>query len=449
MKYFLLCPIISYSFLCFGSDLAPNSNFSKNEPINPGTQIRVVELFSENKCEEINSLIKPTFYDQLRPNVLAIVAFCDPKGQDTEKMFAMARAKEPTGDLIMVLQATHTWKQNPEKSMPLWQDVLKFARNPYLQSMAKEYLAGNVTEAQAISLSRIAFYGNAQVGAAYDSKPINAYRSVPSTSNSQTSEHLRINMGAQKWLPFGSVAGNYFGNFRYFPKNKNLSDFLHDLEFPLNLRVGTYEDIVFRPFIGANLQEGTLFHSYYGMGIMGIAYRSEYKQSVQASIFSDHFHPADLRPQEGVHFRFEYNWEFFPQSWVFRFLTFIERTKAAQDFNNGTDITYTHTDIGANLGTRYTRDGIVLGLDLKPSFRTDSLPSYYTNQKGQYTVKQRKDYKIAIQPNLVIPVFSYVQFAMWYEYDRAISNLNADDYANYNLINHTVGMALKTQFSNY
>jgi hypothetical protein len=66
----------------------------------PEFQWKLVEAYSNERCDVVRDAVKPEMYEKLRPNVRAIVAFCEPKGIDPEKLFASAEKEDPGGDLV-------------------------------------------------------------------------------------------------------------------------------------------------------------------------------------------------------------------------------------------------------------------------------------------------------------------------------------------------------------
>lgn len=439
----------AYAELSF---LSESENSGAKGKVNADLQWRIVELYSNERCDLVHALVRPEDYERLRPNILAIVAYCKPDHQESEKLFQLAEREDPAGDLIMAMHAQSVWAVDSEKAKPLWEKVLKFARNPYLQTMAKEYLTDNVAKAsnKPLQLSKITIYGRLRAGGSYETNPILRYDSNPGRARPQRVGNLQLLAGAQRWYPFGSISAIYNGAYSRYWMSSDLNTIQNELEIPVNLRMGTHEDLVLRPFGGFDWAGGNPYRSTYGFGVMGIAYRSDYKQYVQGSVYNENLPVARFRAQEGTHFRFDYNWEFYPAAWLFRFQMFMDHVKAANDFNNGTDITYSHTDFGGDLGAQVHLSGITFGLDAKAIFRFDSLPSRYAAPStGVSAEKTRQDMNWVLTPSFSVPLFSYMQLYAWYEYNKNSSNIGASDYADYNIVNQIFGARLQTQFSNY
>lgn len=83
-------------------------------------QSQIVQFYSDGRCDKVRNLVSKIDPYRLRPNVLAIVAFCEPPGRDAEALFAQAEAESPTGDLIAVLHALYRSKRSASSAEPLW-----------------------------------------------------------------------------------------------------------------------------------------------------------------------------------------------------------------------------------------------------------------------------------------------------------------------------------------
>ncbi len=411
-------------------------------------QQEIVQLYSENRCAAARSKVRPYQYDSLRPNVLAVFAFCEPPGNVAESLFAKAETLDPTGDLIVLLHAKYRWKKNHTSAEPLFRKVLMLARHPYIRFMASEYLAGRIDKDEPISLSPYTLYGSLMLGGGQESNPrwpdLTAIQ-VPKSGAS----NIRLNLSAQRWVQWGSLAAIYtLTDNEYFSAHQ--SDLMfHEVELRSAIRVGPQEDIVFR-LLGsyATLGSSRLLATQ-GIGILGVVYRPLYKQSVQGLIFRDRLYPSALTAQEGVHFRFEYSWEFFPGSWNLKSLISIEHVDA-QNNAISVGIPNAHTDLGLALGLQYDFKLFVLGFNPKVTYRKDSSTSNYTSPSdGSPVAKNRADTLLTFQPILTVPIVPYLNFMAWYQWERVFSNIGPSDYTDRNYLNQSVAAAVKIFLSSY
>jgi hypothetical protein len=325
------------------------------------------------------------------------------------------------------------------------------ARTPYFTVMAREYLDDRVTEDKPIILTPLTLYGSVQIGGSHVSDPRRP-EFVGVTAKESDAFNLRANAAAQRWFPFGSVSLNYTLENNHYFSASHFDLMKHDMDVPVAIHVGANEDIVFRPLGSFSLVGGQNYQSVVGLGVQGIVFRSTYRQSVQGLIYKDRIYPSSLEGLDGTHYRFEYNWDFFPLSWFFQVLLWIEHQNADNDVVNGvpSPIPYSHTDVGLRVNLQHEFKWLSLGLNSRLISRTDSDTSTYAvRTTGQVITKRRQDFDVVLQPNLSIPLYGTVQLVGWYEWQRIFSNMGPIDYADRNYQNHVVGVALKATVSNY
>ena len=421
---------------------------------------RIVQLFSNNKCDEVNQVVNLDDVVRFRPNIIAIIAFCTESRESSEKFFQIAELKDPQGDLVLVLHALRVWKTNPEASNPLWQKVLMLGRNPFLVQMAHEYMNGTIGKGdwiENLTLKKFTIYGDLEFGGTHASNA--KHPNFPRQSGAPSIGHeIRFNFIGQVWKRFGSIAGVYhFSQDRYYQYQRgNVQKNI--FEVPLTIREGGNEDLVFKPFGLITAVGNALYNTNYGLAVLGIIYRQEYKQSVQGKVWQESLHPASLQNQSGSHFRFDYSYDFFPPFWLIRTGFFVEHGAADRDVvqdslgqdSIGAAITNSHSDAGFNFSVQRSFKLFSLGFESNFSFRQNSDHSTYVSPvTGQYVSKTRQDFEIQIRPQFILPVMPFVQLLAWFEWHQIQSNLGTTDYANYNYLNQSVGLSLKAFMSNY
>lgn len=425
---------------------------SAAQSVPASTQSRIVELFTADNCIAVRDLVKAKEVFGLRPNIMAIVAYCEIPGVDSLVLFQKAEELDPVGDLIFTLHAKYVWKKDPAAAEPLWQRVLMLARNPYLSAMAREYLAGMIKEDKPLSLQKTTFFASLMAGGSAESnaRPEElAY--APNASSPTINVEARLN--AQRWFPFGSIAANYFLDVEQRPSVDQYSLISHQVDLPISVHVGRNEDIVFRPIGGFTNLNGLPFKSYAGIGVLGIIYRADYKQSIQGLFYSDHISIPQIAGEDAEHYHFDYSWEFYPRGWIVTTQLEIEHASADDTtdyagipgtFNNS------HTDTVFDFKLQKELGILTFGLVGKAGLRLDSGTSRYAIRSSGVIVKtSRIDTQTVLKPSLTIPIFPYVQLYAWYEWNRIFSNIGPDDYIDRNFSNQTVGLALKTYLSSY
>jgi hypothetical protein len=418
----------------------------------------IVRLYSEGRCSEIRKISKGVDLSQLRPNVKAIAAYCEPPDYDPEDLFTAAEEANPTGDLIIVLHAKyHEKKRDFVNARPLWQRVLMIARNDYFRVMAHEHLSGAIAPGTAASekplnLSPDTGFARLVVGG------IN-------TSNAQTPDFVylpqasslgllsRADVSLRRWYPFGSLAMRYrMGYDRYFTASQyNLMQ--NNVEVPVAIQIAAAKDLVIRPFTGYSLLGSNPYRFHYGLGVIGAVIHPNYKQSVQGMVFEDRIFIGDISSQQGAHYRFEYDWEFYPESWVINTTFAVEHvsaTPATVLFGNAGFFEMSHTDLEGDM--RFERDLGLLTVGFVPRFkyRVDSSDSQYVRRSdGVGITKHREDWDVALRWQAYVPIFRKYQIVGWYEWRRIFSNIGPDDYIDRNYRSETVGVAIRTSLSTY
>lgn len=427
-------------------------NIQTTSQITPNIEARIVELFSNSQCNQVREIVEPFEIRSFRPNILAIAAACEPKGENSEELFKLAEQKNPTGDLILVLHARWLWKRDPKLAEPLWQKVRMIARTPYFKDMAEEYIAGTVDEysERPLNLKSLTIYGNLELGSTRATDP-RYFEIVDQKANSSYSLYQKANLNGQRWFRFGSISLNYFlTNSHYFSSN-SFDQTLHQADAPIAIHIGPNEDVAFRPFASYMAIGQNPYQKMFGIGVLGVIYRSGFKHSVQGSVATDRIIPASQEALQGTHYKFEYSWDFFPPLWYFQGSLWIEHVNSKDDVINGitNTIPYSHTDLGSRINAQHDFRLFSLGLDSKVYFRIDADTSSFVNQSRSLTNIRRRDVGLSLQPVLTVPLFPFVKTIVWYQWDRILSNIGSNDYANRNLMNQVVGVGLRTSVSNY
>jgi hypothetical protein len=422
------------------------------ERVSAETQTQIVKLFSSDQCLKVREIIQVSQVDQLRPNVMAIVAYCEIPGIDSLAIFLKAEALNPAGDLIYTLHAKYVWKKDPLAASQLWKKVLMLARNPYLVAMAEEYLAGMVKDDKPISLKSTTYFVSVIAGGGTESnvKPVElAYAS--NVSSPEVGAHARANV--QYWLPFGSLSANYFLDVNQSPSAIRYNLLSQEIDIPLAFHAGKNEDIAFRPIGGLTTLGGQPFKSKIGIGVVGIIYRPDYKQSIQGLFYSDHLSIQEIQGEDADHFHFDSTWEFYPKDWILRAVFSIEHATAENttdyagysgDFNNS------HTDIGVLASLQKSFLTFTLAFESNLSLRLDSSTSRYAlRSTGEIVKTSRIDTDLSFKPSITIPIFPDIQLYGWYEWDQVTSNIGPNDYTNRNFSDQILGLALKANWSSY
>jgi len=123
--------------------------------------------------------------------------------------------------------------------------------------------------------------------------------------------------------------------------------------------------------------------------------------------------------------------------------------RAVNDFNNGTDIKYSHTDVGGRFNLQTLAHGITFQFETGGYFRVDNEPSIFFSKTGLKVRKRRNDIGFDVKPNATISLLSELHLNAYYQFSRVFSRMGPEDYSDFNILNHTLGLVLFTEFSNY
>lgn len=420
------------------------------------TQARIVRLYSEGKCAEVRSIAKSIDLMSLRANVMAIVAYCDPPGVNPETLFAKAEQLSPTGDLILVLHAKHRWKKNPKAAEPLWKRVLMIARNEYFREMAKDYLSGVIdpgTAEHSLNLSPATGFAQFFFGGEHRTTaqlPDFVYQ--PSVAS--YGAVARGDLTYRHWYQFGSVAVHFTGSYDHYFSATQYTLWDNNLELPLAIHVSSNKDLVVRPFTGYTHMGTGPLRFLYGVGVVGAVYKASYTQSVQGLVYADRILVPAISDEQGAHYRFEYQWDFYPKNWFFSTMISVEHvsaTPASQLFGSGGFFEMSHTDSGVNFKVERDFSRFTLGFVPQLVFRTDSQATIVNAPAVgvSTTSKRRQDYDVSLMTDLTIPLLPSLQLYAWYEWRRIFSDFGPGDYVDRNYNDQTVGVGVKTSLSTY
>jgi hypothetical protein len=416
----------------------------------PSLSEKIVSYYESDDCPSIEQQFQQTSSYAYGPIVRAVIADCLQDAKESEAQFDQAQKDRPNNQIILVLRARHLRKTQPEKSMDLWRKVRLYARGESIKRMAEDYISGVVDlneEDERLSIGRKTIewiYG--QAGISYASNPS---QETLGSSNSPSGSWgnnfvLRSRLKNEtEWGDFGAeistAAATYFSNHFY-------DNFSGRLDLPVGFDSGDFGSVVYTPFATHELQGHTAYHSSWGLSVMGVALNSEYRQSVQAILYRDRFYDPTTQTQAGDHYRFQYDWLFYPEGAEVSFGTFIEHVHATVD-KEDTDqssVNYSHNDIGLLLTILFKFRFIEFGIGPTVAYRQDTNDSsYFIN--GAPISKRRHDFDVDARAHLGIPLQRYSKLELFYDYGQVFSNFSAVDVQNYNYLNRIYGFNVDLQ----
>jgi hypothetical protein len=158
---------------------------------------------------------------------------------------------------------------------------------------------------------------------------------------------------------------------------------------------------------------------------------------------------SEFKPEAGTHYRFDYDWEFFPNLWIYRLQASMEHVRAVNDFNNGTNLKFSHTDVGVEFAVKRIFRGVTAETGFRATMRLDSLPSGFVSLSLGKVAYRRNDLTLGIRPAVTFPVMDEVALSLSYEVENTFSPTRSGYFADYNKFNQTAEALFSTVFSNY
>ncbi len=437
-------------FLCF---LFPS--FSKSEELPDEVHRKIVDLYSSEKCEEVSKFAKTINVENLRANVIAIVAYCETNDSEAKKLFQLAEEKEPTRDLVLLLHGLYISKKYGEdEAKPFWEKILMYARVQYFRDIAKAHLAHAVdlTKSQKpLQLSPDTGFATIFLGGLYKSDA-RLQDTVYQDEKSSLGTKSRVRAGYRKWFPRGSLALNY--SFDYDRMNSGHQyDFLdQNFEATYALHVTKNKDLSFKPLTSYTLYGSKPFSIKYGLGVKGSVYNDTFVQSVQTTTYSEKVFTPELSEQSGAHYRFDYLWEFYPKLWFISgsfFMDHVSSGRATRYVNKDGDFEMSYTLFGVNFIFEKNFGKFILGYDPSVSYRHDTKESVYLNSSGFRTAKLREEWCLSNTFVASIPVSQTFQIYTWYTITNTISNMDSSDYLNRNYDPQIIGLGVRASLATY
>ncbi|MGZ3696398.1 MAG: hypothetical protein ACXVBL_19120, partial [Bdellovibrionota bacterium] len=438
---YLLVALAAFGAIPFAEAAEPLRGFQLNESI--------VSRYEKDDCAGIEMEFRYHKMNAFSPLVLAIIGSCLKDTSEQEELFLEAEKRKLNDQLIFVLHARALAKSNPKEAIELWRKVRLFARSKSIQRMAEDYISGvvDLEDQMPLALGRkTSIWAYALIGGAYTSNPTSEalgsdIAPAPSYGNSFA---LQTRLRDQtEWGDYGAqlslADSTYFSNHVY-------DSLTSRLELPVSLEAGDYANLVFTPFGTEQYLGYSDYRSSWGLGVMGIAFSSDYRQSVEAIIYRDRYYNPTSQTQAGDHFRFEYEWLFYPSWLEITFGTYIEHVHASVD-NEDVDqssLTYSHNDIGIYGAFLARLRNIEFGAGPLLSMRQDTNDSLFFNN-GQKITKRRKDMTFGFRATAAVPIQRRIKVETYFDFTRTFSNFEQSDIVNYNVLNRIVGLNLNFQ----
>jgi len=412
---------------------------------------KIIQVFNQRQCPGTRGLLSAELYSQLGPLTLAIAAYCDPDRNQAELRFQRAEIEDPSNDSIALLHAHYASQHSTADSVELWKQVLRLTHNQRIATIAKAFLQGTGDAFPQVQVDLpILTYANLVLGPRYETNPLLQSLSYPHLSGS-LGLGAALNAGIQHPWDFGSLSAQYSLVYDAYTVVPGANLVTQQLEVPFAIRAGDQEDLKVRLF-GSDTALGPSQYSLLGgLGVEGVAYHSNTRQTVQGSVFADHYFDPNLRGQAGSHFRFDYRWEFFQQASYANIALWVEHVAAGRKVNSVdlSRLNFSHTDLGTEIYLERQFRRIMVGLYVKTYLREDRNDSSYYSSTQTLITKRRQDLNLSLGPNLIFSLGATAQLIAAYRFNRNYSNFAGRDYFDATYADHTVQIAFRKFWGNF
>lgn len=416
---------------------------------------QIARAYIANDCEWIrkNALhAKATVKSALKPIITAVVATCSPDSTFSEALFHQAEEQSPHDELILALHARHLEDLDPIAAQALWNKISVVATNPAIKRLARRNMdGGKASEKITPFESEWTAFGSFELSGSHEDNPSGQATSLGTRPPSYALNDALLGGLHRTWdsgNSLGVVAS--ISNSFYFSAHD--ADFWeNNLEIPYSIHVGKNEDLQLKPIVRYSQYSALSYESMGGLSFGGIAYRENYKQSVETILYQNYYYLDVMAPEGGTHFRFEYNWEYYFPKTYFRLMTYIEHVSAQEDTTlvlHG-DIPYSNNNFGLGLYFDYPYRGLLFSLYPSVSFREDDNDSLYPNSSGVLITKRREDQTLDLKLKVAYPITPKLETIAYYEWNRTYSNMGASDYLDRNFANQIVGVGLRALLTSY
>ena len=412
------------------------------------TEKFVVE-FEKNKCEQILVWAKEYPKSVLEPIALAILANCTDSILESAALFQEAENLKPNSQAILILYAKRMYRSDKDGGKEIWRKVKLVAREESVKRMADDYLSGIMDGANDATFGLNKKWSNT-VSTKWETN----YTANPGQSSMSTIGDRSYSVGSllsasdklRHYTSFGELGGQLTVTGQTYYSLHEADDYTFRLELAASRDIGDDGFVIFSPYGSHELQGGVTFQSIYGLSVKGVYFSDNYRQTVSSLIFKNQFHDSSLTTQQGTHFRFEYDWLFYPGWYELNFGSFIEHTKAAadQDTALSASISYSHNDIGLYFSFLARFNLWQMSLNLNGSTRQDTNDSQFL-ENGIPATRRRVDYIIGILPQLSFALEKSLKLNLFFNYTRTYSNMGSASYQDYNVLNRVYGLNVDYQ----
>jgi hypothetical protein len=467
---FLLTLIVSFSLKAYSVEILERSRPKSLEPMTqtvspnvreitpsaseveqPSSELerRLAEYLKADDCNSVVASVNARDYEILKPEILAVLAYCEPPGKDPEKMFLFAETKAAGSDVVLLLHARYRWKKQRADAEDLFLKLRDQTKDPQLKKLAQEYLFGE--EPNVPRDSRLFGYivsGN--IGGIQEGNPQGLSLSDSGFGKaSSTAGVAQLAVTLRKPIETYLFGLNFVANDITYWRTHDVDLSTNDLDFTAVHKISESSTIGLRPFGSFYLLQGARYYSLYGMALTGSHLTDWIDQWLQLSYYNDKFCPDEAKDQGGSHLRADWQsaLKIMPilQPTLF---AYVDRGVAGVDVSGGRFIPYSNVTyaFGGSFNRLVHRYSV--GLSGRVVYREDSQSTRITDPNGLSVSKRRQDLQFVVQPNLTVPLVKGVELFLYFESNSVSSTLKESDGLDRNISDNTLGALVRMSVAN-
>lgn len=422
---------------------------SKETGPDPGLEERFANYLRNDDCASILSTVSGHDYEVIKPELLAVLATCEPPGKDPEKMFAYAEERAPTSDTVLLLHARYRWTKHRAGAEELFERLAEQTQDPRLKNLAEQYI--DVPAQMSARRRSLSFAVTGYVGGIQETNP----EGLP-ISNSNFGLDLStgavggIGVTGEKAFNSYLASLDYIANDTTYWLTHSVDLLTQDVDFPIERVINDESTIGVRPFGSFYMLNGARYYTVTGLGVIGKMNREVGSYWSQISVYHDTYYPSESAGQSGSHVRFDLSASF--KSWtVLRpaLYVYVDRGIEGADVSSSQFIPYSHTDYGVGASFNHVVHRYSIGLAFRGLFRDDMQNTRLIDSTGNSISKVRQDMQLVIQPNLTVPLGPGLELFLYFESNSVGSTLNATDGLDRNISDSTMGAIIRTAITSF
>jgi len=415
---------------------------------------KLAALLNANDCETIVNSVSRHDYENVKPEVLALVAYCEPAGKDPIKMFAFAEQRasdsDPDKDIIFLLHARYLWKHKNPAAEELFQKIYDRTKDPRLKELVAQYLVDK-TPPRRRGVDDFTFIVSGQLGGIQEANP----QGIPLSdhnfgSNNSSAAVAQIIGNVRKPLSSYAIGADFITTDTTFWATHSADFSTDDLDVYFEKRLESGRTLALRPFTSLYLFQGGHYYSLLGIGLMTSQRSADFESWMQLSTYNDTYQGGQVSAESGGHLRFDWQGALKKVPLLApTILAYVDYARCGVALANSEYIPYTHAEYGLAVSFTKVVRRYSVGLTMRGVYREDAEQTRVVDPNGNYVSKLRRDVQVVLQPHITIPLMDGVDLFMYFESNSTSSTLGASDGLDRNISDNLIGAVIRVAVANF